>query len=108
MNNKNLIYILISIIWLLVIALGICVYSRQSSSLLPMFWTDWTVRRFWSWSRWPGWSRMWSWIINNFSSEDKAIIDELKQARDSWDKDKERELMDKLRNSRTTNAPDIK
>jgi len=42
---------------------------------------------------------MWSGIINNFSSEQKTIIDELKKARESWDKNKERELMDALRNS---------
>lgn len=103
MNNKNLIYVLVTIIWLLVIALWVCYYSHQTSqypSNWIFWWWEWTWRRFWSWSRIPWWSRMWSWAINNFSAEDKVIIDELMKARKSWDKNKEKELMDKLRNKK--------
>jgi len=107
MQEKKLIYTLSVVIWLLVIALWICIYSHKSS-LFPwewIYWWDWAMRRFSSWANmWPRWGRMWSWVINNFSSADKAIIDELKKARESWDKDKERELMDKLRNGKINNT----
>lgn len=98
--KNNLTKILLLIIWLLVIALWFCIYSHQTPANFP-WWENWMMWRFWSWTRmWPRWDRMWTWMINHFSEADKAIIDELKKARDSWDKTKERELMDKLRNSR--------
>jgi len=101
MENKKHVVTLYIIIWLLVIALGVCTYTHSTTGNISnwMFgpW-DWTMRKFWSW--WSRmWEKMWSGIINNFSSEQKTIIDELKKARESWDKNKERELMDALRNS---------
>lgn len=99
MECKKQVQILYVIIWILIIWLWVSLYTRYTSTQNWFYgpW-DWTMRRFWSWSRMWRWM-MWSWMINNFSPEQKAIIDELKKARDSWDKDKERELMDKLRNN---------
>lgn len=91
---------LFTIIWLLILALWYCYYSH-SNSQFPWWNYRWAGQEFSSWSWfWPRWGRMWSWMINNFSPEQKTIIDDLKKARENWDTAKEKELMDKLRNTR--------
>lgn len=103
MNNNNHIKILYSVIWLLILALSYCIYYHSDSYQKMQNWSrlrwDWTLRQFWNWSGSTKWNGIWTWINNNFSPDQKLIIDELKKVRESWDKEKERELINKLRSN---------